>query len=443
MEKRFVRYVSQNILGMLGNSAYILADTFFIARAAGANGIAALNLVLPIYSLIFAIGAMIGLGSATRFKVLRARKDGEADLYFSNGVYFCLLISVLFVAAGIFMPDKILAFLGGDEVIIGVGTPYTRIFLLFTPFFMLNYVFSAFVRNDDNPTLAMVATFSSSIFNIIMDYVFMFPLGMGMAGAALATAFSPVVGMLISSLHFFSKKSTVKFRVRSISVVRLIKSCALGVSAFVGEMASGVTTLVFNIILLKIAGNVGVAAYGIVANIALVCIAIFNGITQGVQPLLSESYGKGDRASMKKLLKLSLITAFAFAIMMNGISNLIPEEIVAVFNSEGNKEMSAYAVDGLQIYFIGFLFAGINIVGTGYLSATEAAVGALVSSISRGFVAIALCAVALATILGMTGVWLAFPAAEAITLLVMLPFLWKARNHSAQVEALAAETVRK
>ena len=430
MEKRFVKYVSQNILGMIGTSAYILADTFFISRAAGADGIAALNLVLPIYSLIFAIGAMIGIGSATRFRVQRARKEKEADYYFSNGVYFCLLISIPFILAGVFIPDKLLAFLGADGVIIRVGTPYTRIFLLFTPFFMLNYVFGAFVRNDDNPTLAMVATFSSSIFNIVMDYVFMFPMQMGMAGAALATAFSPVVGMLICSIHFFSKKNTVKFHIRSFSVVRFFKSCALGVSAFVGEMASGVTTLIFNIILLQIAGNVGVAAYGIVANIALVCIAIFNGVTQGAQPLLSESYGKGDKKSLKLLLKLSVLTAFFFAILMNGISNWIPEEIVSVFNSEGNKEMSAYAVDGLRLYFIGFLFAGINIVGTGYLSATEAAVGALVSSISRGFVAIAFCAVVLATILGMTGVWLAFPVAEALTLLVMLPFLKRGRNYS-------------
>ena len=429
MEKRFVKYVSQNILGMLGNSAYILADTFFIARAAGANGIAALNLVLPIYSLIFAIGAMLGMGSATRFKVLRAGGDGEADKYFSNGVYFCLLLSIIFILVGIFIPDRLLILLGGDETIVRVGTPYTRIFLLFTPFFMLNYVFSAFVRNDDNPTLAMVATFSSSIFNIVMDYVFMFPLGMGMAGAALATAFSPVVGMLICSLHFFSKKNTVRFQGRGLSVGRLLKSCAPGVSAFVGEMASGVTTLVFNIMLLKIAGNVGVAAYGIVANIALVCIAIFNGITQGVQPLLSESYGKGDKSAMKKLFKLSIVTAFVFAVLMNGISNWIPEEIVAVFNSEGNKEMSAYAADGLKIYFIGFLFAGINIVGTGYLSATESALGALVASFSRGFVAIALCAVVLAILFGMTGVWLAFPAAEAITLLIMLPFLKIGRSY--------------
>lgn len=430
MKKRFVKYVSQNILGMIGTSAYILADTFFIARAAGADGIAALNLVLPIYSLIFAIGAMIGMGSATRFKVLRARGDAESDMYFSNGVYFCLLISIVFILAGIFLPGRILTFLGGDEVIVRVGTPYTRIFLLFTPFFMLNHVFGAFVRNDDNPTLAMVATFTSSVFNIIMDYVLMFPLKMGMAGAALATAFSPVVGMLICSLHFFSKKNTVKFKVRSFSLRRLFQACALGVSAFVGEMASGVTTLVFNVCLLKIAGNVGVAAYGIVANIALVCIAIFNGITQGVQPLLSESYGKGDRASMKLLLKLSVVTAFVFAVLMNGISNWIPEEIVAVFNSEGNKEMSAYAVDGLRIYFIGFLFAGINIVGTGYLSATEAALGALITSVSRGFVAISLSAVVLAILLGMTGVWLAFPAAETITLLIMLPFLKRGLSSS-------------
>ena len=430
MKKRYVKYVSQNIMGMIGTSAYILADTFFISRAAGADGIAALNLVLPIYSLIFAIGAMIGIGSATRFKVQRARGEKEAELYFSNSVYFCLLIGVVFILAGIFVPGKILIILGADEVIVRVGTPYTRIFLLFTPFFMLNYVFSAFVRNDENPTLAMIATFSSSIFNIIMDYVLMFPLGMGMAGAALATAFSPVVGMAICSVHFFSKNSTVKFCVRSFSLMRLVKSCGLGVSAFVGEMSSGVTTLIFNIILLRIAGNVGVAAYGIVANIALVCIAIFNGITQGAQPLLSESYGKGDRVSLKQLLKWSVITAFSFAVLMNVISNWIPQEIVAVFDSEGNKEMSAYAVDGLKMYFIGFLFAGINIVGTGYLSATEQALGALVCSLSRGFVAISLCAVTLSSLLKMNGVWLSFPAAEVITLVIMLPFLKKVLSSS-------------
>lgn len=430
MKKRYIKYVSQNILGMIGTSAYILADTFFISKAAGADGIAALNLVLPIYSLIFAIGAMIGIGGATRFKVQRARGEKEAELYFANSVYFCLLISVVFILAGMFVPDRILAFLGADEVIIRVGTPYTRIFLLFTPFFMLNYVFGAFVRNDENPTLAMIATFSSSIFNIVMDYVLMFPLGLGMAGAALATAFSPVVGITICSMHFLSKRCTVKFRTRSFSVMRLLCSCGLGISAFVGEMSSGVITLVFNTILLRIAGNVGVAAYGIVANIALVCIAIFNGITQGVQPLLSESYGKGDGASLKQLLKWSVITALVFAVFMNVISNRIPKEIVSVFDSEGNKEMSAYAVDGLRLYFIGFLFAGINIVGTGYLSATEQALGALVSSFSRGFVAISLCAVALSALLKMDGVWLSFPAAELITLLIMLPFLRRGLSFS-------------
>ena len=207
MKKRFVKYVSQNILGMIGTSAYILADTFFIARAAGADGIAALNLVLPIYSLIFAIGAMIGMGSATRFKVLRARGDAESDMYFSNGVYFCLLISIVFILAGIFLPGRILTFLGGDEVIVRVGTPYTRIFLLFTPFFMLNHVFGAFVRNDDNPTLAMVATFTSSVFNIIMDYVLMFPLKMGMAGAALASV--PIIIVFLIFQKYFTQGITM------------------------------------------------------------------------------------------------------------------------------------------------------------------------------------------------------------------------------------------
>ena len=205
----FAKYVSQNILGMIGVSAYVLADTFFISLAEGADGITALNLVLPLYSLIFAIGSMIGVGSATRFKIYQARGDKEAGFYFTNSILFAFIFGLLFSLAGLFVPGAIVRLLGGTDEIVAIGIPYTRIFLLFAPFFMMNYICNAFVRNDGNPSLAMAATFSSSIFNIIMDYVLMFPLKMGMAGAALATAFSPIVGISICSIHLFSGKSSV------------------------------------------------------------------------------------------------------------------------------------------------------------------------------------------------------------------------------------------
>ena len=424
----FAKYVSQNILGMLGMSVYILADTFFISLAEGADGITALNLVLPLYSLIFAIGAMIGVGSAIQFRILRAKKDQSADNYFSNAILWSFLFGLFFALAGLLIPDRIVAILGGDDRIIAIGTRYTRIFMSFAPFFMCNHICNAFVRNDNAPSVAMAATLFSSMFNIIFDYILMFPLRMGMAGAALATALSPVLGILICCTHLLSTKSTVTFRWRMPSPGKLFTACRLGISAFVGEISSGVITVVFNMIILGLAGNVGVAAYGVVANSSLVAVAVFNGVSQGSQPLLSDYYGRGKHASVSKIIRLSIATAFMLSILILLFVFAFAGPITAVFNNENNALLTRYAVTGLKLYFIGFVFAGFNIVGTGILSAIELARPAFIASITRGFVAIIICAVVMSWLLGMNGVWLAFPAAEFVTSLIVAAAIIKNRK---------------
>ncbi|MBQ7432268.1 MAG: MATE family efflux transporter [Lachnospiraceae bacterium] len=415
----FVRYTAQNILGMLGISAYVLADTFFISRAEGTRGITALNLVLPIYSLIFAIGAMLGVGSATRFAIHRARGEQEADSYLGNALVTALVVGIPFILIGLWVPDQVVAFLGGNGEIVAVGTSYTRIFLLFAPAFMWNYICNAFVRNDGNPSLAMAATLSSSLFNIVMDYVLMFPLGMGMAGAALATAISPIVGILICCIHLLSPEHGFRIYWNMLSGRRVLLACQLGVSAFVGEISSGVTTVVFNFLILRLAGNVGVAAYGVVANIAIVSTAIFSGISQGTQPLFSEFYGKNDRAVVRQLRNLAMGTGFVVAACVLGLAVCLAEPAVGLFNSAGDAQMTVYGVAGMRLYFIGYLFAGLNIVGTGYLSATEVAGWAFAASVLRGFVAIVASAFVMSWLFGMTGIWLAFTVAEGITFAVI------------------------
>lgn len=418
INRKFVKYVSQNIFGMLGISLYILADTFFISKAEGANGITALNLVLPIYSFIFAIGAMMGVGSAIRFKIGRAMQDKSAELYFSNAVVWALIFGAIFMVIGGAFPRQLVTLLGGNDAIVKVGTSYTRIFMLFAPFFMWNHICNAFVRNDGAPTIAMAATLFSSLFNIVMDYVLMFPLGMGMAGAALATAISPIVGIIICCVHFFSKQNTIRFVLTLPSIKRLGQACQLGVAAFIGEFASGVTTMVFNGIILLLSGNVGVAAYGVIANTALVAIAVFNGVSQGSQPLLSEYFGKRKQEAVQKVLKLGVITGIGLAAVLIALAFFGAEAIVAVFNSEHDMQMASYATTGLRIYFVGFLFAGFNIIGTGYLSAVNAAKWAFTASIMRGVVGIILCVIVLSSMFGMTGVWLAFPVAEMLTAVI-------------------------
>ena len=158
LTKQFFKYVSQNIFGLLGTSCYILADTYFIAQAAGTDGVTLLNLCLPIYNFIFAIGSMIALGSATRYAIAKAQDDAAGQRYFSNAILCAVLAAIPWMLAGAFAPGALLRLMGGDAGIVALGIPYARIFLLFTPFFMCNYIVSAFVRNDGDPSLAMVAT---------------------------------------------------------------------------------------------------------------------------------------------------------------------------------------------------------------------------------------------------------------------------------------------
>ena len=427
LTKQFFKYVSQNIFGLLGTSCYILADTYFIAQAAGTDGVTLLNLCLPIYNLIFAFGSMIGLGAATRYAILRAQGDARAQRYFSNAIFSVCILAVPFMLVGIFRPDGLLRLMGGDADIVALGMNYARIFLMFTPFFMCNYVVASFVRNDGDPSLAMVATLSGSLFNVVFDYIFIFPMGLGLPGAALATAISPILSIAVCSAHFIKKSNTITFVRKAPSVRLLAQSCQLGISGFVGELSSGVTTTVFNFLLLRLAGNVAVAAYGVVANFALVATAIFNGVAQGAQPLVSQCYGKHEMAGARKLLLLGCGTALGLAALLYGVVFGYTDALTALFNSENSALMAAFAHSGMRIYFVGYFFAGCNIVAAGYLGAVNRPAEASITSLCRGMVAIVVCSLVLSALFGMNGVWAAFPVSEAITLALTVFLLkWKA-----------------
>lgn len=420
MEKQLRRYLLPNILAMIGTSCYILADTFFISLSQGPNGITALNLALPLYGLIFALGSMIGIGSATRYALGKGSNAPDYHLYFSNSIIWTLLVGAVFVALGVAVPDGVLRLMGADETILQVGHNYIRIVLCFAPLFMLNFTCTAFVRNDGAPRIAMAATLLSGLFNILFDYLLMFPLGLGMTGAALATGFSPVVSMSICLLHYLSPRNTIRLTPTLPSLRRLLSACQLGVVAFVGEMSSGVTTMVFNFILLHLAGNAAVAAYGIVANIALVGVALFNGISQGLQPLASACHGSGDIQGQSRIYRHSMFIGLCVSAVVVAVVVTFAGTLVAVFNSQHSAQLADYAIPGLRLYFLGFLFAGANIVKSGFYSATGRGRESSILALCRGVVAIVAFAFLLSHLLGITGVWLAFPAAELFTLLLGL-----------------------
>lgn len=420
MKRQLIRYIVPNILAMAGTSCYVLADTFFISIAEGANGITALNLVLPVYGLIYALGSMIGVGSATRYTLSKATGQDSAGDFFSNSVWWTLLLSSMFVLTGLCFPGEFLALLGADEQIAVIGVPYLQIVLLFAPFFMLNYTFTAFVRNDYAPKLAMLATLLSGLFNIVFDYIFMFPMGMGMIGAALATGISPIVSMSICMVHYLSKNSSIVFTKKRPSLHKLFASCSLGVVAFVGELSSGITTLVFNFILLSISGNTAVAAYGVIANIALVGTALLNGVSLGLQPVASAMHGRTGAKEERRIYAHALMIAEMIAIMAAAAAVLFGDQLIAVFNSERSAELASYAAPGIRVYFAGFLIAAVNIVKSGFYSAIGKAAQSSAIALSRGVITISVLAFLLSAIFGVMGVWMAFPASELVTWILSL-----------------------
>lgn len=422
IKKRFTKYVTLNVLGMIGLSCYILADTFFVARGIGTNGLTALNLAIPIYSFIHGSGLMIGMGGATKFSITKDNDPSTSKNMFTHSLYYTSIMAIIFVITGLFFTDGLSSLLGSNDATHTMTTTYLKTILLFAPMFLLNNLVICFVRNDKAPRLSMIAMLVGSLSNIVLDYIFIFPLQMGMFGAAFATGIAPIVSLLVLSLHFIKKKNTFNIRRVKPCLTSMFNISSLGVSALITEVSSGVVIIIFNTIILRLEGNVGVAAYGIVTNIALVVIAVFTGIAQGMQPIISSCYGKEDYHGIKKTYKYGIFSTIIFAVFIYVFVFIFSNQLVAVFNKEQNPQLAQIAVTGLRIYFTAFLFIGINIVTATFFSAIAKPRPAFLISILRGFVVMIPTVFLLSTLFQMTGVWISLTIGELLVTFVAVVF---------------------
>ncbi len=382
--KEFSQYVILNICGMIGLSCYILADTFFVSNGLGANGLTALNLAIPIYSFVHGSGLMFGMGGATKYSIYRGQKEYKnADISFSSAIYIMSALAVIFMLTGILFSGHLTRLLGADKNVYHMTKTYIQVILLFAPAFMANDALICFVRNDGNPKLSMLGMLMGSFSNIILDYIFIFPLNMGIFGAVLATGLAPVISLIVLSKHWLTKQNQVHF-------VRIKPSFRL-----IGTIIS----------------------LGVPANLSFVVISIYTGISQGTQPVLSRVYGYGEHESQKQILKYALKTMLVISFGIYLFFLLAASPIVSIFNSEQNMQLQEIATAGLKLYFTAIPFVGFNIIISAYFTSTEKALPAQIISLSRGFLMIIPMAFFLSFILKMTGVWLSFPVTECFVAL--------------------------
>lgn len=417
--REFVKYSSLNVLGMIALSCYILADTFFVSKALGSDGLAALNLAIPVYSFIHGSGLMIGMGGGIKYSIVKSQGDEKrADQIFTNGAVLTAVIAGGFFLLGLFGSGPLARLLGADGAVYEMTRIYLQVILLFAPMFMTNNLLLCFIRNDGAPQLSMAAMITGSLSNVVLDYVFMFPFGMGIFGAVLATGLAPVISILVLSPYLIRRKNQFHLRKCRISGRLALGIFSSGLPSLITEVSSGIVIIVFNTIILGIAGNIGVAAYGVITNLSLVVTAIYTGISQGIQPILSRSYGTGNQKDVQSILRYALtaealVSAVVYLCVFFGA-----DLIAAVFNSENNAVLQDIAVTGLKLYFTACVFAGFNIIISVYFTSTENALPAHVISILRGFIVIIPMAFILSAAAELLGVWAAFPATELIVSLI-------------------------
>lgn len=424
--KKFIRYSVNNIFGMMAISVYILADTFFIARGVGTLGLTALNIAIPAFSFIQGSGLMLGIGAATKYSILKAQgQEKGANEIFSLAVISGLIISLFFVFLSITASKYLVKILGADESIFDITVTYLRVILCFAPSFIINAIFLCFVRNDHAPALAMIAMVIGSFSNIVLDYIFVFPLNMGMFGAALATGCAPVIGLCILSLHKLRGKNNFKLVKYKLDFIKIFGILKLGLPSLITELASGVVIIVFNILILGISGNIGVAAYGIIANISMVVTAIYTGISQAIQPLLSNCYGLKDTSGMKKIFKYALVLMLALSLVIYVILYFYASDIAFIFNKENDNILQTMAVEGLKVYFTATPFLGFNIIISIVFISMEKAVPAQIISLCRGFFILVPSAVILSKVFLMLGVWLSLLFCECVVAIISIYFLYR------------------
>ena len=417
--KEFFKYVSLSVLAMIALSCYILADTYFVSSGLGTNGLSALNLAIPVYYFMHGAGLMLGMGGATAYSLYRSRgEERKANEVFTVTMYLSAVLAAVLVIVGAVFSRQLTALLGADKDTFAMTEIYIRVLLCFSPAFVLNNVFVCFVRNDGAPKLSMLATVSGSLSNILLDYVFIFPCNMGMFGAVFATGLAPVIGVCVSSMHFLRKKNNFHAVRGALRFKTAGKIFALGVPSLIEQFSSAIVILVFNFIVLGIGGNTGVAAYGVVANISLVVAAVFTGIAQGMQPILSRIGGEGRAKKQRSCLMLALATGIVFSVIIYVLLAVFAEPIADVFNREKDPELTRIAAEGMRIYFTAAIFLCLNIIGCTFFTSCGRPLPAHIISILRGLIVIIPSALVLSALAGFTGVWISYPVTEGIVAVV-------------------------
>lgn len=415
----FFQYSIPAVLGMLAISSAGIVDGFFIGNYVGDSGLAAINISFPIFSLLFGFALMLAIGSS----VISGKLIGEGDIKSASLIFSKTMVCITFFSfltcTVLFLNiETILHLFGADEKLTKIAIEYLSIILIFIPFLMIGVVLDYFVRVDNRPNLAFVALLLSALINVILDWFMIVYLQKGIFGAALATGISQLTLLIILLPHFFSKKATLKFVKPIGSYIQIIKASYNGASEFVNEISIGITTLIFNYVMIKNFNIEGIAAFTVINYLLMIGIMISFGISDSLQPIISKNFGAKENKRIEKFLKLAFIITGLVGVVMILLLIFIPDTLANIFLEDNNYKTKEIVLSFATFIWVAFLFDGINLVISAYFTAIHKPLHSMIIAVSRSFIFPVFFIFTLPVLFDLNGIFMAIPMAEFFTCII-------------------------
>ncbi len=415
------------LVGMLFNAVLTVIDGIFVGQGVGANGIAAVNIVAPVFMVVTGIGLMFGIGSSVIASIRLAGKEYKAaDIITTQAFLVGAILTLLISLPCLLFPRAIVSVLGSSEVLLPSAIDYLVWLAPGMVFLMVECVGMMLIRLDGSPRYAMWCNVLAASFNIVLDYILVFPAGMGVMGAALATSVSCALGGVMVLYYFIRKSETLKFYRLKVSLTSMLLTlrntlymAKIGFAACLTELAMSVMMLTGNYVFISSLGENGVAAFSIACYLFPVIFSISNAVAQSAQPIISFNYGAGNVQRVHKSMLTSIVAALSCGILVTIFVAAGAKAIVSMFIS---PEAEAYVIacSGLPLFASCGIFFALNIAFIGYYQSLEKAYRATVFTLLRGIIFVVVMFLCLPHFLGVPGMWLAIPASELLTLLVIL-----------------------
>lgn len=410
---KLLRFALPSIVMNIFSSLYIIADGYFVANFTGKTEFAAVNLIMPVLNILGTIGYMFGVGgSALIAKTLGENNQEKANRLFSLIVLVTSCLGILMTVPGLLFMRRIVTMLGAEGKLLENSVLYGRIFILALPAWIWVYEFQLFFVTAEKPGLGLAVTICAGLCNVALDALFMIGFHWGLAGAAAASALTQIVGGVFPLVYFGRKNNSLLRLVRPVWDGRsILKCCANGSSEFMAEAAASLVGIIYNIQLIKYAGEDGVVIYGLLMYVSLILSAMFVGYSNGTGPVFSYHYGAQNHGELKSLLKKSLMIIGLTSAAMFLVSEALAHPFSALFLRDAEKLLPD-AVHAFRIVSVAYLFTGMAVFGSGFFTAlNNGQVSALISFL-RTFVFELGAVLLLPVLLGVDGIWYSAVFAE-------------------------------